>query len=305
MLLGNFPYGNAPLDLPPSWDDEAELREHGGEAGGHRANEMTHADRDAWTREPVSSDRLFWFRWITGHQVSLLCWREAGRSLTAALEGRADSEAELGRAAAMLRTSTAMFVYTASCPRDVYHALIRPVMGLWHSAFTGKWAADYRPLPRLVSRLRAAAPPRAGAIAVRQAFRESQQVHVAAALKLVPGGQSMLQQFVRDREAATPVDLGVATFIYDSFFLIRRRPVSRHALAAALRDRADAIRLDLEVNGLYPESASSRTDVPTSVHGEVFRGYEGAVARALAEAVGDAAATAGTSDVTAEVPVGV
>ena len=99
-----------------------------------------------------TSEELHWFRWITGHQTAFLLWLALSRLLNLLLgHNHADSiEAMLGSATRLLRGYTSILVYTASCPRELYMDLIRPYMALSHKGFTGKWARDYRPIPRLI-----------------------------------------------------------------------------------------------------------------------------------------------------------
>lgn len=295
MRFGDFPYGNVPLDLPSGWEPSDR---------GAPGSDPAVLEPEGWGDQEVEPERLFWFRWITGHQISFLCWRQAGQSLIASQRGGVDQHEDLRRTAIMLRGATAMFVYTSTCPRELYHALMRPVMTLWHSAFTGRWAADYEPLPGLVSGLRAG-PRLPAATEVQTAFSESRHVHIAAAQKLVPGGKSVLQQFVRENSGAPPIDPATATFLYDSFFLVRRLPVTHCRIASALRDRVAAVLTDLELNGLYPRRASSGHEAPEGSRGETFRARERdipPVLRAVARACGGPACSAGAAS---PIPVGV
>lgn len=261
-------YSNVPLALPSEWDLEL-LRDRQTLAAGEEeligddvAAAMAPGDAD------VASDRLFWFRWITGHQVAFLCWRAAALLLMAEhAPGRHDDHG-LERAALWLRTSTTMYVYAASCPREVYHRIIRPTMTLWHAAFSGTWSLDFRPLPGLIADLDDG-PWSQDVVRVQRAFREGRQVHAAAARKLVPSGGSILNTFRQSHPAGVPRP-ETAAFYFDSFFLVRRTRVTQADLVAAARYRAERVLADLNRHGLYVPTADSRHEIPPGDIGASF-----------------------------------
>ncbi|MGH3679409.1 MAG: hypothetical protein ACRDT2_03880, partial [Natronosporangium sp.] len=80
--FGDFPYGLEPLTLPPAGSPGAALpavqlrgpyRDLGAALREGRA-----AVEPARAGVPVE---LFWFRWITGHQLSFIIWRLLGAAV--------------------------------------------------------------------------------------------------------------------------------------------------------------------------------------------------------------------------------
>lgn len=144
--FGDFPYGLEPLTIPDAGT------EPGGDGPCSRfAGLCTHLEHISRSGvpgpvEPVeSSDRLYWFRWITGHQVTFVLWQLVARELAMAERGERDREAALASAALFTRGFSAMLLYTSSTPIDVYHEVIRPSMFLQHRGFSGTWAPDFAP----------------------------------------------------------------------------------------------------------------------------------------------------------------
>src|SRR5213592_2957961 len=97
--VGDCPYGLEPLTLPPAgvWHPSSAQSPPpvpatpGGVwlVGDYAAGDC-----------PPSAAELFWFRWITGHQVSFILWRLIGQVLHDAGEGELDP----GAAIAALRS---------------------------------------------------------------------------------------------------------------------------------------------------------------------------------------------------------
>lgn len=198
-----------------------------------------------------SPDELFWFRWITGHQVSFIIWRLMAQTT----EVSSESVANL---AGYVRGYCAMLVYTSSCPPEVYQRLIRPSMSVRHPGFSGGWAPDYRPV-RGVFRGRPSPwteHPDAGEL--RRAVSLYQVVHSGIAAKLVPGGRSLLQESVGRRRTGNPGALGA---LYDDYFLTRRAPVPRHEVVAQLLRRLVAVAQDAATHGLGPPEELSAPEV--------------------------------------------
>ncbi|NJQ03823.1 hypothetical protein [Streptomyces zingiberis] len=258
--FGDFPYGLEPLAMPPAGHAPADA--------GHLSVTLAPCDPDGVRRElralsgggpppgrpavpPAPSyDQLFWFRWITGHQVAFALWRLMGRTLSA-LPARdaVPGPAAMARLESWTHAYAAMLLYSGSCPRGLYQRLIRPAMFLQHRGFSGVWAPDFaqvrsllrgRPLPWT-------SDPRAAG--VRAAVHAHRLVHDAVADRLVPSGRSLLQQTV----AESPVRPSERTAVlYDNFFMTLRGAVPDEAVAGQLLRRLRAVGLDLAVNGLYP-----------------------------------------------------
>lgn len=216
---------------------------------------------------------LAWFRWIIGHQIAFIAWRLLADSLRRHLDGAVCScdAAGTDRAAALpaVPTSTAagdcaaladlgtlMFLYTGSCPPRTYHRTVRPAMCRQHPAFSGEWAADYHPLPRLARRM-TASDSRCSDSWTTQ-WRLQHRVHMAVAARLVPDGPSLLRSAGRSpRQGPTDAE----TRLYDQFFGTRRGRVCRRSLNVQLYHRIRAVLHDLERHGLYPHT------VPVSANG--------------------------------------
>ncbi|MBB6120570.1 L-tyrosine 3-hydroxylase [Nocardiopsis algeriensis] len=189
---------------------------------------------------------LFWYRWITGHQVSFLLWRLLGDALERSTH-RAPTHREREAMAACVDGYSAMLLYSATVPREHYHTHIRVRMALQHPAFSGAWASDYRPL-RPLFRARFPWQSDPSCKALREAIAFNHAMHARIADHLVPDGQSLLQQ----HPGGTGVS-GEAEDLFDNFFMTVRRPVGRSALIRQLNSRIAGIAADLARNGLYPQ----------------------------------------------------
>ncbi|MEU6083130.1 hypothetical protein [Streptomyces sp. NPDC047108] len=258
--FGDFPYALEPLAMPPAGQARASTEHRPLTAppcdpdricGDLRALTGTGPAAGHLAVPPAPSyDQLFWFRWITGHQVTFALWRLMGRILDdAAARETAPGPAETARLESYTHGYCAMLLYSGSCPRALYQSLIRPAMFLQHRGFSGTWAPDFaqvrglmrgRPLPWL----------RHGrATGLRIAVDTQRAVHDRVAARLVPNGRSLLQQTI----AESPVRPSERTAVlYDNFFMTLRGPVPDTAVAAQLLRRLRAVALDLAVNGLYP-----------------------------------------------------
>jgi L-tyrosine peroxygenase len=264
---GGRPYGLEPLTLPfwdpharePSADPSPTSPPHGDLAA-------TCAELDSLARGRAPAARpgpaptpspLYWFRWITGHQVSFILWQLIGRSL-ARLEDSPDRrDCPLGTVAGYVRGYSAMLLYCASCPRQVYSELIRPSMFLQHPAFSGAWAPDYAAVRRL---MRGRRTPDGDPDAVRRLEGEldvNRIVHRAVARKLVPNGQSLFE--AASGGSALPAQR-MLSVLYDNYFMTLRSPVAGEAIVAQLLRRLYAIGLDLSDNGLYPDTPAPGDD---------------------------------------------
>ncbi len=63
-------------------------------------------------------DGLFWFRWITGHQVSFILWQLIARSLAEGMH-RGETHTALQETIQYVRGYSNMLLYTSSCSREV------------------------------------------------------------------------------------------------------------------------------------------------------------------------------------------
>ncbi|MGW2317458.1 hypothetical protein [Streptomyces sp. NPDC001680] len=192
--------------------------------------------------------QVYWFRWITGHQISFLLWRLlAQQTRTVAQlpeERRGDALAAIS---SYVRGYCAMLLYTSSCPRDVYEGLIRPSMFLQHPGFSGTWAPDFTALRPL---LRGRRLPEWSDEQLEQDVSLHHKIHAGVAARLVPGGRSLLQEATRT-EVRSARMLGT---LYDNYFLTVRLPQKQDELVVQLLRRLDAVAADLLTNGLYAEA---------------------------------------------------
>jgi hypothetical protein len=251
--FGGYPYGLEPLVLPAVRDPYLVTDDRLGPvptAGDYlriceRIRRLDQPGRLApqVARCDVPED-LFWFRWITGHQVCFVIWRLMAQLLDDLAEGAGTDDYALDAMCRYVEGYSAMLLYTGSCPRTVYHLLIRPSMRLRHRGFSGSWAPDFAPV-RSLFRNQPSLVWSADTGALRDAVKLHDLVHAGVAAKLVPGGRSLLAQ-----AAVREVDHRLAGMIYDSYFVTARKPVPRHQVVAQLLRRLAAIAQDLAVNGL-------------------------------------------------------
>ncbi|XVQ07085.1 hypothetical protein ACQP1W_31160 [Spirillospora sp. CA-255316] len=197
----------------------------------------------------ASPEQLFWFRWITGHQVSFVLW-----NLTARLMNGVADPARTAGMEAYAHGYCAMLLYTGSCPRRVYETLIRPSMYLQHPGFSGTWAPDFGPVRPL---FRSRRPPETAEM--RAAIELHKTIHDGVAAKLVPDGRSLLQQSIKETTIHRSEIAGV---IYDDYFMTRRAAVDVGAVTGQLLRRLRAVALDVAANGLYPMRDGGPEDVP-------------------------------------------
>jgi hypothetical protein len=281
--FGGRPYGLEPLTLPAraaagadlagDWslppDDELEssrlsLLELDGPG-------------DGGLPPPDPVDQVFWFRWITGHQVTFMLWQLLARSLAAA-----PGDPDAARASQiMVRGYSAMLLYTGSCPRQVYHRVIRPGMALQHPGFSGSWARDYWPVRALLSGRAAPADTPLG-----RECALNRVVHEGIAGKLVPDGPSLLQSAAGQRRSLQRRTLAV---LYDTYFLTLRAEVPHRAVVLQLMRRLHAIGRDLAANGLYPAYAPSASEWPSGLRGPGVAECEQGMAETLAAVAAEAA----------------
>nr|WP_052477633.1 hypothetical protein [Kibdelosporangium sp. MJ126-NF4]CEL13010.1 hypothetical protein [Kibdelosporangium sp. MJ126-NF4]CTQ98696.1 hypothetical protein [Kibdelosporangium sp. MJ126-NF4] len=246
--FGGYCYGVEPLtlplpgapDRPDTTETPADLREacarirRIGESG-------VPADR---IEQCHDDEELYWFRWMTGHQISFIVWRLMSQLVDDVTEGRLDIAGAVQPLCGYVRTYCAMLLYTGSCPRGVYNDVIRPSMRLRHRAFSGSWAPDYWPVRNL---LRARSSPFSEFPELVQEIRLHQVVHDHVAANLVPDGKSLLRQSAVRRQ-----DMRLLHLFYDNYFLTTRATISRAVVVAQLIRRLVAVAQDVTVNSLHP-----------------------------------------------------
>lgn len=253
--FGGFAYGLEPLVLPTVGAPDIEPDDPAAVASADAYAETCwrlHAlgERGLLTPDVEPSDtpdELFWFRWITGHQVCFIVWRLIAQLLDDLNQGRRSADEVIEPMSRYVDGYSAMLLYTGSCPRPLYNVLIRPSMRLRHRAFSGSWAPDYWPIRDLFRRRQVAAMAGADTGELTDAIALLHLVHDGVAARLVTNGKSLL------REAAIRgPGHRLAGVFYDSYFLTLRTPVPRHEVVAQLLRRLVAIAQDIAANGVYP-----------------------------------------------------
>jgi len=287
--FGGFAYGLEPLLLPHAGAPEA--------AGDHDPASASLVDARAATCRRIrmlgergvlapgvgrcdALDEMYWFRWITGHQVCFVIWRLMAQLLGDVRQGRRAPDTTTEPLSRYISGYSAMLLYTGSCSREVYHTVIRPSMRLRHRGFSGTWAPDYRPV-RDVFRGRQAAVREAGDGALLDALRLHSLVHDGVAAKLVPDGRSLLHQ-----ASTRGLNPRLTSMIYDSYFMTLRAPVARHEVVAQLLRRLVAIAQDIAANGLY--TSEDRGERPAELRAAEVVACENSLVDILFEVAGSA-----------------
>jgi L-tyrosine peroxygenase len=260
---GDFPYGLEPLTLPHP--HQAAARSGTLEQSGMEQAWLTFLDGAGMPQrtEPAAGDqleRLFWFRWITGHQISFIIWRLLAVVLQRAGEDDGDRHELATAVIQYVRAYSAMLLYTSSCSKAVYTTMIRPSMYRVHKTFSGTWAPDYPPVRGLFHG-RKIPPVLTGQLdELMEEIRLSQCVHYGVAAKLVDGARSLMQRsFEEGGSKLHPRPWGS---IFDCYFLTVRAQVSAQEIAVQLLRRQRAVAMDLATNGLYPRETPGRDEFP-------------------------------------------
>jgi hypothetical protein len=289
---GGYPYGLEPLTLP---DPPGRAARPGARPGAVSGMELESSRRSLRTlgavRDPVLSsapdpvDRLFWFRWITGHQTTFILWQLLARAVKQGAGGDEVAAAQQDACRIFVRGYSAMLLYTGSCPREVYQQVVRPSMALQHPGFSGAWARDFWPVRGLI-RTDGAEPPDC---ALARECALNVLIHGGIAEKLVPGGQSLLNETAGRPDIAWR--RSTLAVLYDTYFLTLRAEVPYPVVVGQLMRRLHAIGRDLAANGLYPSYASSAEERPPSLCTEPAEECARAIPETLfavaTEAVGD------------------
>ncbi|KLO61808.1 L-tyrosine 3-hydroxylase [Dermacoccus sp. 147Ba] len=209
--------------------------------------EVGDAFRRLGAEAPEDPERLFWFRWVMGHHVSLLTWRLMGDVLADVHQDIPDSQHRQALCQYIDAYSVAL-VYTSTVPRAIYHSEIRRRMALQHPAFSGTWAGDYRPVARLM-RGRASWLEDPSCADVADSVARNTAIHDYIADHLVPDGGSLLREAVDTAGSSVSMD---KEDLFDNFFMTIRRPTTRIEALRQLAERVGLIAEDLERYGLYP-----------------------------------------------------
>ena len=257
--FGGHPYGLEPLTLPapgswhPAEGTAAVVKVSG--IGGTPARASLLEEFGVPPRLaalPEDTDRLYWFRWITGHQVCFILWQQIGRLMRESADGECGPAEAIAPLRHHVRGCCAMLIYTGSCPGSVYSRVIRPSMRLQHPAFSGSWAPDFWPVRDLLRGRHTAFAGVPGAEGLAEAVELYRTVHEEVAARLVPDGQSLLR-----KADMRSWNLPVMRLMYDNFFLTMRAEVGADRVCAQLLRRLVAIARDVQVNGLHPGRALS------------------------------------------------
>ncbi|MFJ3090075.1 L-tyrosine 3-hydroxylase [Streptomyces sp. NPDC086838] len=209
-------------------------------------------------RGEAEVDRLFWFRWVTGHQTTFALWQVLSAVVEEAGRPGADSD-ELSRLArCMMRTYSLMLLYASSCPPEMYERVIRDPMARQHPNLSGSWARDYAGVRPLV-RGKVALGSETAAADLAFECELNERVHKGIAARVVPSGVSLLLT-PGVRQKTKELRRETLLWLYDGIFLTSRAPVGYATVVRQLLRRIHAVHLDVSVNGLYPSCA--RTGVP-------------------------------------------
>ncbi|MEU4160016.1 hypothetical protein [Actinoplanes sp. NPDC026670] len=246
--FGGFAYGLEPLLLPVVGAPDAEpVDVVQPDAYAEICRYLQVIGEDSPPVLDVEPEDLFWFRWITGHQVCFIVWRLIAQGLDDLAEGRRPAGEVISSVSRYVDGYSAMLLYTGSCPPDLYNVLIRPSMRQRHRAFSGSWAPDYWPIRDLFRRRRLPPMVRVDTGELTAAITMLHRVHDGVAARLVANGRSLL----REAQVRGPGHR-MAGMIYDSYFTTLRAAVPRHEVVAQLLRRLVAVAQDVAANGLYP-----------------------------------------------------
>ncbi|GES30269.1 hypothetical protein San01_27560 [Streptomyces angustmyceticus] len=237
-------------------------------------------------RTDPTDDQLFWFRWITGHQITFLIWHLMGEILDRNAGRETPDRASLARLETYAYGYCAMLLYTGSCPIDLYQSLIRPRMQLQHRSFSGTWASDFVPVRGLFRGrgvARGDAPEAAG---LARAVDVHKTIHDGIAALLVPEGRSLLQQTMKETVVRPSERTAI---LYDNFFMTLRAPVDADGITSQLLRRLDAVASDVAARGLYPRGDGG-DERPEELRSTEVARCESRIGHILHE-VGEAAAT--------------
>jgi hypothetical protein len=210
---------------------------------------------------PGGADEHAFYRWVLGHHIAFAVWRMLGDLLDRMLRDGATEQDE-AEAAAWYDRYSALQVYAGSCTPEVYATVIRQRMIDSDPAFSGVWARDYERVLGLLTRLDL---PADGVL--KQALKRHRLVHMTLAKFLVPAGESLLKQAGRrPGEGATDAERD----LLDTFFLVRRGPVTAGEFHAEVVRRLAAAQCDLAADPLRSDELTGvlallPADLPTTL----------------------------------------
>ncbi|MFI6853698.1 L-tyrosine 3-hydroxylase [Streptomyces sp. NPDC050416] len=268
--FGGHLYGLEPLALPaePLARDSADDPRLFAEADPSAPDVPLPAYDAATGAELVPHDegeveRLFWFRWITGHQTTFALWQVLSAVLDEGRQPGADVDGLSRIARCLVRTYSLMLLYASSPPQALYERVIRDPMARQHPNLSGSWARDYtgvRPLIR--GKVSLGGEAAAADLAFECGLNE--RIHKGIAVRVVPSGVSLLltpgvRQKTRELRRETLL------WLYDGIFLTTRVPVPYATVVRQLLRRVHAIHLDVSANGLYPACAQNTAPEPAEL----------------------------------------
>lgn len=249
-VFGDFPYGLEPLTLPyPGVPDLPDSRPSVPAFADCCRRIQLVADCGPWPGEVEpcqQEDRLYWFRWIVGHQVSFIIWRLTAELVESVGTGSRPSRNVLMSLCHYVDGYSAMLLYTGSCSQGCYQRLIRPSMWSRHPSFSGSWAPDFSRVRNLLRWRRLPFADSPGSAELYAAISRANLVHECIAAKLVPDGRSLLHQSPVRRQHVQLLNL-----IYDNYFMTLRAPVSKQDVVAQLLRRLIAVTQDIAANGIH------------------------------------------------------
>lgn len=282
--FGGYPYGYEPLTLPMPGSPDLVDALPAAATYAEVCVRIRALGRDPAVAAGVEpcphEETLYWFRWITGHQVTFVIWRLMSGVLEAVADGGLAPEAAVRPLSVYVRGYCGMLLYTGSCPRDTYERVIRPGMRLRHPSFSGSWAPDYGPVRDLLRRRIPRLEPPATTPDLAKAIALHELIHDGIAARLVPDGQSLLRGSGVGRQ-----DARLLHALYDNYFVTSRAPVPRAAVVGQLLRRLVAVAQDLAANTLYPVDPVAAGEQPGSLAAPEVRDC----ADALGDIVGDVA----------------
>jgi hypothetical protein len=258
--FGGYLYGLEPLTLPnPGVTNDDSVPPV---PDTRSRQDYTDACRRILRRAPAGAgeptDELYWFRWITGHQVSFVIWRLMAQTLHGMRAGRIAQPAAVRALCHHVYGYTAMLLYTSSCPRQIYQDLIRPSMYRQHRGFSGGWAPDYQSVRGVFRGQSLDSVDSRMAGELDHAVRLCQTVHEGVGAKLVPDGRSLLRTSAASRRALDVrlPDIRLLGALFDSYFMTLRAAVSTPDIVAQVLRRLDAVTHDVAMNGLHPSGGA-------------------------------------------------
>lgn len=180
------------------------------------------------------------YRWIAGHQLAFCLWRRLAEALEPLTRGELELRT-IARAAVLYDAYSVLLLYCGSCSPATYSDVIQPHMMGANPAFSGRWARDFQRIGPMMRTLRTADAPDS-LDDVFTAAADNDRIHQAVAIRLIPGGHSLLRSSGRDAEAPPTAE---EHDLYDAFFGVEDERLPHQDTPALLRKRLVAVRSDL------------------------------------------------------------